>query len=231
MDFLKAYLKRYFILYLLVGVLFVGGARLLDRSVEVMNQAVPGRSTIVIDPGHGGEDGGATSCTGALESQINLEISLKLHDLLHLLGYRTSLIRSTDTAVYTEGESIAQKKVSDLKHRVEMVNAIPNAVLVSIHQNHFPEAQYHGAQVFYAPTEGSRAMAENLQALLIETVNPGSKRACKPADGVYLMQKITCPGILVECGFLSNPDEEALLRTPDYQLKICCVIARSLNSK
>lgn len=231
MDFLKAYLKRYFILYLLVGVLFVGGARLLDRSVEVMNQAVPGRSTIVIDPGHGGEDGGATSCTGALESQINLEISLKLHDLLHLLGYRTSLIRSTDTAVYTEGESIAQKKVSDLKHRVEMVNAIPNAVLVSIHQNHFPEAQYHGAQVFYAPTEGSRAMAENLQALLIETVNPGSKRACKPADGVYLMQKINCPGILVECGFLSNPEEETLLRSADYQLKICCVIAKSLRSK
>lgn len=231
MDYLKAYLKRYCIFYLLVGVLFVGGASLLDRSVAVMSLAVPAKTTIVIDPGHGGEDGGATSCSGALESQINLEISLKLRDLLHLLGYHSSMIRSTDTAVYTEGDTIAQKKVSDLKHRVEMVNAIPNAILVSIHQNHFPEAKYHGAQVFYAPTEESRDMAENLQALLVETVNPGSKRACKPADGVYLMQKINCPGILVECGFLSNPEEEALLRTPDYQLKICCVIARSLNSK
>lgn len=183
------------------------------------------RRCFVLDAGHGGEDGGATSCTGVLESGINLEITWKLRDLLHLLGWNTRMIRTSDTSVYTKGETIAQKKISDLKERVKLVNSTPNALLVSIHQNNFTDSRYSGAQVFYAPTEGSQALAKHLQQLLVSALNPGSKRKCKPCEGVYLMQNITCPGILIECGFLSNPAEEARLRDPDYQRKLCCVIA------
>ncbi len=115
--------------------------------------------------------------------------------------------------------------VSGRNDWVELVNETPEALLLSIHQNQFSDGKYSGAQVFYAPTAGSQALAERVQALLIDTVNPGSRRACKPADGVYLMQHVGCTGILVECGFLSNAQEEAKLRTAEYQKELCCVIA------
>ena len=181
--------------------------------------------TIVIDAGHGGEDGGATSVSGKTESQYNLEISLKLADLLHLLGYQTKLIRRTDISVYTAGETIAAKKVSDLRQRVRMVNETENAVLLSIHQNTFSDGKYSGAQVFYGPKGESRELAELLQTEFRRTVNPSSQRQIKKADGVYLMQHIDCTGVLVECGFLSTPEEDSLLKTPEYQRKICCILA------
>ena len=174
-------------------------------------------------------DGGATSCTGVLESQINLEIALRLNDLLHLLGCDTVMIRTTDTSVYIEGTTIAAKKVSDLKERVRIVNGTENAVLVSIHQNTFSDSRYSGAQVFYGGANNSRDLARALQSAFSQSVNPGSSRKCKKADSVYLMQNISCTGILVECGFLSNPREEALLRSPEYQQKLCCVIGSALT--
>lgn len=227
MDYLRRFLRRYFPMYLLVVALFVGSAAVIDRTVTALAEAlpVPRTGTVIIDPGHGGEDGGAVSCTGVQESALNLEISLRLRDLLNFMGYETKMIRTTDTAVYTQGATISEKKVSDLKHRVELVNETPEALLLSIHQNQFSDGKYSGAQVFYAPTAGSQALAERVQALLIDTVNPGSRRACKPADGVYLMQHVGCTGILVECGFLSNAQEEAKLRTAEYQKELCCVIA------
>ncbi len=212
--------------YLLVLVGFLLAAILGSRAVTVWSANAPigNRKTVVIDPGHGGVDGGATSCTGVLESQFNLEIALKLNDFMHLLGINTVMIRETDCSVYTKGETIAQKKVSDLKERVRIVNTTENALLVSIHQNIFSDGKYSGAQVFYAPTDGSQFLAKNLQSEFIRTINPESHRQAKKADGVYLMQHISCPGVLVECGFLSNPKEEYLLRDAEYQQKICCVI-------
>ena len=217
--------------YLLVGILVIGisqgGSMAVTEVVQTM--AEENRHTVLIDPGHGGIDGGATSCTGALESGINLEISLKLRDLLELMGYRTNMVRTSDISVATKGETIAETKISDLKERVRMANEKPGTVLVSIHQNTFSDSRYGGAQVFYAPTEGSRELASRMQSAFVATVNPGSGRKCKAADGVYLMQNITCPGVLVECGFLSNPAEEAKLRDAAYQKQICCVIAASLS--
>ena len=185
---------------------------------------------IVIDPGHGGIDGGAISCTGKTESSYNLEIALRLNDLLRLMGYKTQMIRREDISVYTEGETIAQKKISDLKHRVRIVNEQEDSLLVSIHQNIFPDSQYSGAQVFYPTTEGSKALAESLQAAFVQTLNPGSHRQAKKAKGIYLMEHIRCPGILVECGFLSHPREARLLESVQYQQKVCCVIAASVSS-
>jgi len=142
----------------------------------------------------------------------------------------TLMIRTTDCSIYTEGETIAQKKVSDLKERVRIVNNVDDGLLISIHQNHFSNEKYSGAQVFYAPTEGSKNLANNLQKSLIQAVNTNSHRAIKKADNVYLMQHIDCPGILIECGFLSNRNEEYLLRNPDYQRKICSVIACTVSN-
>ena len=197
-------------------------------TVMVENAPVKGRSCIVIDAGHGGIDGGATSCTGVLESHINLEIAIKLRDLVNFLGYDTAMVRTTDTSVYTEGNTIAAQKVSDLKQRVKLVNAIEKPLLVSIHQNTFTDSQYSGAQVFYANSDDSKELAQSVQQVLIATLNPGSKRMAKPSHGIYLMQNIQCTGILIECGFLTNPQEEAKLRDDTYQKQLVCVIAVSV---
>lgn len=215
--------------YTFVILLFLIGTAVGNQAITTVAAMMPmeRKHHIVIDAGHGGEDGGAISCSGKNESGINLQISLRLNDLFHLLGYDTVMIRVTDTAVYTKGETIAQKKVSDLKHRVQIVTNTPDACLISIHQNTFPESQYSGAQVFYAKTQGSDLLAEQLQNDFTATVNPGSNRKAKQGSGIYLLDKITVPGILVECGFLSNAHEEAKLRTPEYQKQLCCVIASS----
>ena len=136
--------------YLLLIAGFLGIAAGGSRAITVWSENAPinGRKTIVIDAGHGGVDGGATSCTGVLESQFNLEIALKLRDFMHLLGIQTCMIRDTDCSVYTQGDTISQKKISDLRERVRLVNSIENCVLISIHQNHFSDSKYSGAQVF-----------------------------------------------------------------------------------
>ena len=183
---------------------------------------------IVIDPGHGGLDGGATSCTGKLESGYNLEISLRLNDLFHLLGFRTKMIRTTDTSVYTKGETISQQKISDLKERVRICNSEENAVLLSIHQNNFSDSRYSGAQVFYPSTGESEYLAKQLQDTFKAVLNPGSNRQIKKAQGIYLMDHINCTGVLIECGFLSNPEEEAKLSSTEYQKQLCCVIGATV---
>lgn len=207
------------------------GAYWGNRAVSVLSESLSGkaRHCVIIDPGHGGEDGGASSCTGRLESTYNLEIALRLEDMLHLLGYDTRLIRREDVSVYTTGQTIAQKKVSDLKTRVKTINETKNGILLSIHQNYYPDSQYSGAQVFYGNSEGSEALAKKLQAAFVAALNPGSRRQAKQGKGIYLLEHIRCPGALVECGFLSNPREEALLREPAYQKKLCCVIGTALN--
>jgi N-acetylmuramoyl-L-alanine amidase len=128
--------------------------------------------------------------------------------------------------VATEGETIRQKKQSDLRRRVEQVNALASAVVVSIHQNHFGDSRYSGPQVFFA--DGGEDLAKSAQEALTAVLAPGSNRASKQASGVYLMEHIAHPGILVECGFLSNPDEERRLATPAHQKKIAATLAAVL---
>ena len=223
--------KLWGLLYILIVLGTLVTAQWGCRTVSVMveNASIKRGNCIVIDAGHGGEDGGATSCRGVLESTYNLEISLRLNDLFHLLGYDTRMIRTTDTSIYTKGETIAQKKISDLKERVRIVNETENALLLSIHQNNFTDSRYSGAQVFYAGTEGSAQLAKLLQERLVSTLNPGSNRKCKKSDGVYLMEHIDCTGVLIECGFLSNAEEEAKLSCGTYQKKLCCVIAATVS--
>ncbi len=216
--------------YLLAVIVFIGIAQLGSESVSaaVQNTPVQRRHCYVIDPGHGGIDGGATSCTGVLESAINLQIALKLNDLMHFLGYETVMIRTTDTSIYTSGNTIAAQKISDLKERARIVNETENGILISIHQNTFSDSRFGGAQVFYSDAD-SRHLAEKLQTAFAQTVNPGSSRKCKTSKGIYLMEHIERTGLLIECGFLSNPQEEAQLRSSDYQNKLCCVIAATVT--
>lgn len=218
--------------YILVVGLFLTATYWGSRATTVIAQKIPmeRNHTVIIDAGHGGVDGGATSCTGKLEKEYNLEISLRLNDLMHLLGIHTKLVRTSDISVYTQGETIAAKKISDLKERVRVVNEAENALLVSIHQNTFSDGRYSGAQVFYAPKGEGQQLAEQLQNAFCQTINPGSNRRCKRADGVYLMEHIEKTGVLIECGFLSNPEEEAKLRSADYQKQLCCVIAATVSN-
>lgn len=224
------------IYWILVCLLTAAAILFLSHSVSrvvttiAQNTPLEREHRIVIDAGHGGVDGGATSCSRIPESTYNLDIALRLNDLFHFLGYNTKMIRTSDISVYTKGETIAQKKISDLKERVRITNDTENALLISIHQNMFSDSQYSGAQVFYAESEGSKILAEQMQKAFLETLNPDSHRQCKKSNGIYLMEHIIHPGILIECGFLSNPQEEALLRSREYQQKLCCVIAATVAS-
>lgn len=218
--------------YLLVAIAFIGVVNWFSNAttVAVQMRPVARKATFIIDAGHGGIDGGATSCTGILESNINLQIALRLNDLINFLGYDTVMIRTTDTSIYTQGDTIAAQKLSDLRERVRIVNEQENGILISIHQNTFADSRYGGAQVFYAEGQGSSDLAKLLQENLKSTVNPGSSRMSKKASGIYLMEHIKRTGILVECGFLSNPEEEAKLRSGEYQKNLCCVIAASASA-
>lgn len=222
-------------IYLAVIAGFTGLSLLGSRAfgaVRVYRDALAmPQTTVVLDAGHGGSDGGAVSCTGARECEINLAITQRLDDLLHLLGCPTLQLRQGDTDLASaDAASISEKKVTDLKNRVARINQQADAVLVSIHQNQFSQSQYLGAQVFYAPNTESRAFAALMQQNLRAGLDPANKRECKPGSGIFLLEKIECPGILVECGFLSNPGEEALLRSKDYQKRLAAVLAGSITA-
>ena len=180
--------------------------------------------TLVIDPGHGGEDGGAVSAIGRKESEVNLSIGRKMRDLAALLGIPCVMTREDDRSLHTVSGTVAQQKLSDLQYRVDYVNSIPNALLVSVHQNHFPQGKYHGSQVFYAHTDSSEDLARHIQQMLRETLDTTNQRAVKPCKSIYLMERVRCPAVLVECGFLSNPSEEELLHDANYQKKIAAAV-------
>ena len=216
-----------FPVYILVLTCFLLAGIAGSHAISVFSESLPvtDRKCVIIDPGHGGMDGGATSCTGVTESTINLAIALKLNDLMHLLGIHTQMTRSSDISIHTSGNTIAAQKVSDLKERVRIANSAENAILVSIHQNHFTDSRYSGAQVFYAPDGESMDLAGQLQTAFVSTLNPGSNRKSKRGEGIYLLQKVDLPAVLIECGFLSHHEEEAKLRTDSYQKKLTAVIA------
>ena len=160
----------------------------------------PGLPVIVLDPGHGGEDGGAVSANGVRESGLNLEISLRTRDLLRFLGIPVVMTRETDLSIHSpEAVTVSEKKISDLKNRVALVSGTENPILVSIHQNMFAESKYYGTQLFYADSDPSRQLAEELQALFAAELDPSNHRRAKPCENVYLLNKISCPGVLLEC--------------------------------
>ena len=182
---------------------------------------------LILDPGHGGEDGGASTAGGDRESDINLAITLRLEQVLALCGQPTLLTRNQDVSIHSpDAATIREKKVSDLKNRAELVEQIGYGLLLSVHQNSFTDPRYSGAQVFYNHVEGSQLWAEQTQEMLRLSLDQGNKRSAKPvADNIYLMNSVSCPAILVECGFLSNGAESSLLLTSSDQTKIATTLA------
>ena len=185
------------------------------------------RITVIIDAGHGGEDGGA-EVDGILEKDINLSIADRLADTLRLCGVRVTEIRDEDISVYDDSaQTLREKKVSDLKHRVEIVNGSENNILVSIHQNKFDNSAYSGAQVFYSSNnDKSRVLAESIRNSVVSLLQNDNTRELKPANSdIYLLDNATVPAVIVECGFLSNDEERAKLLDSGYQSEMAYSIA------
>ena len=195
-----------------------------DEAEPVTAEAETTR-VLIID----GEDGGATTAEGVPESGINLAIAQKLEALAGLCGVESVMTRESQDINYPESASTtAQRKQSDQKARIELINSQSDAVLISIHQNFFPTAQPSGCQVLYGKPEGSRELGELTHRNLTEALCPTSRRVAAPiSEDIYLMRSAKCTSILVECGFLSNPSEAALLQTEDYQLKISALLLAS----
>jgi len=198
-----------------------------QRFIAVMGtDAEPERLLLIIDPGHGGMDGGATSITGVEERELNLEIALRLEALAALYGIPTEMTRRTAEIDYPEdANTIRQKKVADTRARVELINTATNAVVISIHQNIYEGSNASGPQVLFADTIASEAFGLNMQEALTEALGLTRPRApIQVRQGVYIMNHINTPAILVECGFLSNPEEEAALRTEAYQIRLASAL-------
>ena len=209
-----------------LSAIFLAGSRRAFTPTGAMGQGSRVQ-TVVIDPGHGGQDGGAVAGDGTEESRINLAISLQLEQLLRFAGVRTELTRREDVMVCDPGlETMRQRKGSDLHNRASFVNGVPNAVLLSIHQNSLPgHPGVSGAQVFHNGQDGAEALALSIQNDLNMAVNIREKNAKRIDDSIYIMKHADCPAVLVECGFLSNPEETVLLQQPDYQLHMAAAIA------
>lgn len=187
--------------------------------------------TVVIDPGHGGDDPGKIGVNKEKEKDVNLAISKKLFQVLNEQGYKVVLTRSKDVVL---GDGDKFSKISDLNKRCEIVNNAyeenNKCIMVSIHQNSFTQTSVHGAQSFYFQrSEQSKLLGETLQKILNEKVNDKEKKA-KPNDSYYILINSKCPGIIVECGFLSNRDEATKLTNETYQKELAEILSEGIST-
>lgn len=201
-----------------------------SMALRVQSGAVENKSVVVLDPGHGGMDGGATA-GNIRESDINLSIAEKTRTMLTLLGYRVVMTRETDVLLCDESaKTIRAQKRSDLKNRLEIMAGTPGAVGISIHQNHFSQSYVHGAQVFYGRAEGSRHLAELIQQNIAGYLQTDNQRKIKQADSTLFIldNNRTTPAVMVECGFLSNPNDTENLQREEYQGKLAFLISAAV---
>ncbi len=195
--------------------------------LAVYEESVMDYPTVIVDAGHGGEDGGAQSVSGLLEKDVNLAIALCLRDFLITAGFDVLMIREDDKQIYDESaNTLREKKVSDTHNRLNICNRDDDSIYVSIHQNMFSESKYSGAQVFYSPNnELSVALAESVRNSFVSLLQPDNIRSIKPSTGsIYILDNAKTPCILIECGFLSNDKESALLATELYRKNIAFAV-------
>lgn len=196
----------------------------------ILVSATPTESKlIIIDAGHGGIDGGAVGKNNVIEKNINLSIAKKLETMLTSCGFEVIMTRNTDDMIgepLAENATIHQKKVNDTKARVSIINSHPNAIVLSIHQNLFSDSKYYGAQMFYSTKNtDSKVLGTFLQNRFSTMLQKDNQRKAKPVDNnIYIMNHISVPAVLVECGFISNAVEAANLTSDEYQNKIAFVI-------
>ena len=180
------------------------------------------KKTIVVDAGHGKPDEGAESSTGTTEAETNLKIALKLQNLLEQSGSTVILTRSDENAIYDyDSKTLRQKKISDIHNRVKIGNESSADIFVSIHLNKIPQQQYDGWQTFYnAQSSDGKKLAESIQKNLNDAIQKENNRVAKTIDNIYIIKHVEIPTTIVECGFLSNPEEEKLLLQDEYQDKL-----------
>lgn len=216
--------KKIFVCIMVLGLLVVSIFYIESR--ETVKQT-KGQMVVAIDPGHGGFDPGKVGISGSLEKEINLSISFKVRKQLEKKGIKVVMTRTTDDAICNPDDR--NKKMTDMRNRVEIINASNAAIAVSIHQNSFTDNSSKGAQVFYyTGSEEGKQLAKNLQNQIRESVGDNNRRMEKANSDYYVLRKVNCPIVIVECGFLSNPVEEALLGEEDYQEKMAQGITQGI---
>lgn len=209
------------------GAVFLGhaaGRLTVPPAADQVISGVSAKPVIVIDPGHGGEDGGAVASDGTLEKDLNLELSGRICALFGVLGINSKMTRDTDVLLYDKYSELddykGKKKVYDLKNRLRFTEeAGSDAVFLGIHMNRFSDPKYSGTQVYYSPnSRDSRALAEEIRTGIKTALQPDNTRETKRAgSSIFLLKRLTVPAVLVECGFLSNENEAKKLKDPEYQ--------------
>ena len=195
------------------------------------NSLIKDIPTIIIDPGHGGFDGGAEGLYATVEKDINLSISLKLRDILNLIGFNVVLIRDGDYSLEDDcSKTMSERKTSDMKNRLKFCENYDNPIFISIHQNKFDQSNCKGTQIFYGKNNNkSKILAEKLQNNFKKDIDQYNNREIKKGEkNLFLLYNAKCPIVLIECGFISNPTEAQLLISEDYQQKISFVIMKTL---
>lgn len=213
------YLKRNVLIILsimLTGLFLLTAYAVYDIPRHANAEAVTSRYTVVIDAGHGGKDAGTIGVDGTEEKTINLAMALKLYDYLSVSGIRCRLIRSGDEELYPEG---SDRSRSDLYNRLDFVNSIKNSALISLHQNHFEDEKEWGTQIWYsANTEESKHLADRILSVTKQYLQPDNTRENKVSDNsYYLLYQASVPSVMVECGFMSNTEENKRLQDVAYQ--------------
>lgn len=226
------------ILLLVAGVIF-GGSMLRQAfsggdPLAAMGEALAKgsiRPEVVVDPGHGGIDGGAIGVDGSIEKNVNLALSMSLRDVLAVFGYDVVMTRETDISLGSEGGSIRQQKREDLAARMAIMDEDLSRPVIMVHQNTFSQPAYSGAQMFYGTVHSdSRNLAESVRKSVVTLLQPDNTRELKSAPSdVWVLNHTAAPVVMVECGFMSNPQECALLNSEEYQCQMAFAVAYGLT--
>lgn len=221
--FFKKYWYAPLVLFMLLTLHFV------VCPIKARQTMVENNSILIIDAGHGGEDGGAVASDGTLEADINLDIALRTEMIAEFCGVATRMTRTSADIDYPEdADTLSKMKVADQHSRVDTINSIPGGVLLSIHQNFYPAHAPYGPQVFFGKAYDSEAFAVCVQNNLTTLLSPENRRIAAPiSDDIFLMKKASCPAVLVECGFLSNPNECSKLESENYRMQLSVVLIGS----
>lgn len=226
---------RFFLFLMLIFIfstLILASKFVFEKNAVDASVGIGSFKTVIIDAGHGGIDGGTSADDGTLEKDINLQIAHKLNDILQSMGIETVMIRTEDKSIHDENATtIRQKKVTDLRNRLSILNNTDDAVFVSIHQNHFSNSKYSGAQVFYSKNNPlSEQLAEHIRLPIVKYLqNNNTRENKKSGSEIYLLNNAQAPAVMVECGFLSNWNDTQNLKNEKYQQKLAFTIALGIT--
>lgn len=232
-DFMKKHtiltLIFCFVIIILFSVLFYFFSD-ISKTV-LLQQTIKSMPSIIIDAGHGGIDGGAVALDNSAEKDYNLDIALRLEQILKINGFSVIMTRTDDSMTCDDGlDSIRAKKISDIHNRFSIIDNNPNAIFVSIHQNKFPDPAQHGTQVFYSGNnEKSKILADSIQQTVVDEIQKDNFRQTKKSGTeIYLLYHSKIPSVLVECGFVSNQDDLTKLKTDEYKIQLAMLIAEGI---